>query len=49
MDYFNMWSEIYAVSNQGALMIADVLVTNLFCHFGVPREMHSDQGQNFKP
>jgi hypothetical protein len=28
--------------------VTGVLVTNLFCHFRVPRELHSDQGCNFK-
>jgi hypothetical protein len=29
--------------------VADALVTNFFCQFGVPRELHSDQGRNFEP
>jgi hypothetical protein len=37
MDYLNKWPEIYAIYNKGALMIADVPVTNFFCHFWVPR------------
>jgi hypothetical protein len=28
--------------------VADVLVTTLFCHFRVVRELHSDQGCNFE-
>lgn len=28
--------------------MADALVTNFFCHFGVPMELRSDQGQNFE-
>ncbi|PNF37388.1 hypothetical protein B7P43_G16132 [Cryptotermes secundus] len=27
---------------------AEVLVANFFCRFGIPRELHSDQGRNFK-
>jgi hypothetical protein len=30
-----------------ASTIADTLVTN-FCRFGIPRELHSDQGRNFE-
>jgi hypothetical protein len=26
----------------------DVLVTNFFCRFGIPRELHSGQGRNFE-
>lgn len=28
--------------------MADTLVTNFLCRFGVPRELHSDQGRNFE-
>jgi hypothetical protein len=29
-------------------VVAVILVTNFFCHFEVPRELHNDQGQNFE-
>jgi hypothetical protein len=47
MDYFTKWLLVYAITNQEALPVVDGLVTNLFCRFGVPRGLHSDQGQNF--
>jgi transposase InsO family protein len=47
MDYFTKWPEAYAISHQEASSIAKVLVTN-FCSFGIPRELHSDQGRNFE-
>jgi hypothetical protein len=28
--------------------VAEVLVTNFFCHFGVLQELYSDQGRNFE-
>jgi transposase InsO family protein len=28
--------------------VAEALVTDFFCPFGVPREVHSDQGRNFE-
>jgi transposase InsO family protein len=28
--------------------MAEMLVTKLYCRFGVPRELHSDQGRNFE-
>jgi hypothetical protein len=40
MDYFTKWQEVYAVPNQEATTIADALVTNFFCRFGIPRELH---------
>jgi hypothetical protein len=48
MDYFTKWPEVYAVPNQEATTIAEALVTNFFCRFCVPRELHSDQGRNFE-
>jgi transposase InsO family protein len=44
MDYFTKWP----VANQEVSTVADALVTKLFCPFGVPRELHSDQGRNFE-
>jgi hypothetical protein len=50
MDCFTKWPEAYAIPNQESSTVVEVLVTNLFCCFGVPRELrvHSDQGHNFK-
>lgn len=48
MDYFSKWPEVYAIPNQEATTVARVLVDNLVCRFGVPLELHSDQGRNFE-
>ncbi|KAJ8956145.1 hypothetical protein NQ317_019737 [Molorchus minor] len=48
MDYFSKWVEAYALPNQEASTIADVLVKEWICRFGVPLELHSDQGRNFE-
>ena len=48
MDYFTKWLEVYAILNQEASTVADVLVSNFFCRFGVPMELHSNQGRNFE-
>lgn len=48
MDYFSKWPEVYAMPNQEATTVARVLVDNLVCRFGVPLELHSDQGRNFE-
>jgi len=48
MDYFTKWPDVYAIPNQEASTEADVLVSNFFCCFGVPMELHSDQGRNFE-
>ena len=48
MDYFTKWPEAYALPNHGAEMVADVLVGQFFTQFGVPDELHSDQGREFE-
>jgi transposase InsO family protein/predicted aspartyl protease len=48
MDYFSKWVEAYALPNQEATTVADVLVKEWICRFGVPLELHSDQGRNFE-
>jgi hypothetical protein len=48
MDYFTKWPEVYAIPNEEASTVTEALVTNFFCHFGIPRELHSDQGRNFE-
>lgn len=48
MDYFTKWPEAYAVPDQTASTTAGKLVTEMFCRFGAPEELHSDQGRNFE-
>jgi hypothetical protein len=48
MDYFTQWLEAYAIPNRESSTVAEALVTNFFCRFGVPRELRSDQGCNFE-
>ena len=47
MDYFTKWPEVYPIANQEAETIAKVLVEQFVCRFGVPLQIHSDQGRNF--
>jgi hypothetical protein len=47
MVYFTKWPEVYTIPNQEALTVADALVNNFFCCFGVLMELHSKEGQNF--
>ena len=49
MDYFTKWPEVYAIPNKESSTVADVLVSNFFCRFGVPMELHSDQGGTSNP
>ena len=47
-DYFTKWVEVYALPNQEEVTVADVLVKEFVCRFGVPLFIHSDQGRNFE-
>jgi len=48
MDYFSKWPEACALPNHEAETVAEFLVTQVFTQFGVPRELHSDQGREFE-
>jgi len=47
MDYFSKWPEAYSIPDQEATTVAEVLVQNWISRFGVPLQIHSDQGTNF--
>lgn len=47
-DYFTKWSEAFAVPNHNALTVADKIVSEFFSRFGVPKQLHSDQGKEFE-
>ena len=47
-DYFTRWVEAYAIPNQEATTVAGKLVNNMFCHFGLPEQLHSDMGAQFE-
>ena len=46
-DYFSKWTEAYPIPNQEVKTVADVLVHEFVSRYGVPGELHSDQGRNF--
>ncbi|XP_045124905.1 uncharacterized protein LOC123512544 [Portunus trituberculatus] len=48
MDYFTKWPKAYALPNHEAETVAEVLVSEFFPRFGVPAELHSDQGREFE-
>ena len=47
-DYFTRWVEAYAIPNQEATTVAEKLVNNMFCHFGLPEQLHSDMRVQFE-
>ncbi len=48
MDYFTKWPEAYALPDQEAKTVVDVLVDGMFCQFGVAESIHSDQCRNLE-
>ena len=46
MDYLTKWPEAYAISDQSSETIARLLVENVICCHGVPKELLSDIGPN---
>ena len=47
-DYFTKWTEAYAIPNQEAATIAAVFVEQFVCRYGVPMQLHTDQGRDFE-
>ena len=47
-DYFTKWTEAYSIPDQEAGTVAKKLVEEFVARYGVPREIHSDQGRNFE-
>ncbi|KAF8793549.1 Retrovirus-related Pol polyprotein like [Argiope bruennichi] len=47
MDYFTKWPEAYPIPDQEAPTVAEILVQNWISTYGVPLQLHSDQGRNF--
>ena len=46
-DYFTKWTESFAMPNQEAETVADIVVREFVSRFGVLRQLHTDQGRNF--
>ena len=47
-NYFTKWVEAFPLPNQEAKTVADKLINEVICRFGVPLIIHSDQGRNFE-
>ena len=48
VDYFTKWAEAYALPNEEAATCMTALYQNFFSRFGLPTQLHSDQGRNFE-
>ena len=47
-DHFTRWSDALAIPDGTAAVVARVLDERLFCYFGLPEQIHSDQGSQFE-
>lgn len=47
-DYFTKWTQSFALPNMTAQTVADKIMTEFITFFGVPRQLHSDQGRQFE-
>jgi len=46
-DYFTRWVEAFPIRNFRIKPVAEILVNQVISRFGVPLELHTDQGRNF--
>ncbi|RDX79278.1 Gag-Pol polyprotein, partial [Mucuna pruriens] len=47
VDYVSRWVEAIATKTNDAKVVVDFLKSNIFCRFGVPKTLISDQGSHF--
>ena len=47
-DYMTKWTEAYALANEEASTCLKALYNGFFSRFGLPAQIHSDQGRNFE-
>jgi len=46
-DCFTKWVEAFPLSNMRTKTVTEVFVREIVCRYGVPLEVHTDQGRNF--
>jgi len=47
-DHLTRWADALAIPDASAPTVARVLDQNVFCYFGLPIQMHSDEGAEFQ-
>lgn len=47
-DYFTKWVTAVPLPNHTAKSVAEALVVHFISYFGVPQELHTDQGKDFE-
>ena len=48
VDCFTRWTEAFPLPDKTAQSVADALFNQVFCRFGMPAVIHSDQGREFE-
>ena len=48
VNYLKKWAEAYAMPNQTSETVAKILVNEFVCRFGIPYQIHSEQGSQFE-
>ena len=46
-DYFTRWVEAYPIPDMTAQVVADKFVTEFITRYGIPEQIHTDQGSDF--
>jgi len=46
-DHFTRWAYVQAIPDVSAFMVARTRNQNVFCLFGLPKQIHTDQGAQF--
>jgi len=47
-DHFTRWADTLAIPNASAPTVARVLDQHVLCYFGLPEQIHTDQGAQFQ-
>jgi len=47
-EHFTRWADALAILNASAPTVAGVLDQRVFCYFGLPEQLHLDQGSQFQ-
>ena len=47
-DYFTKWVEAFGVPDMEAETVARILMEGIIARFGLPKQIHSDQGNQFE-
>ena len=48
VDTLTKWAEAYAMQDEKSETVARLLVEEFVCRWGIPRQLHSDQGRQFE-